>query len=806
MWGWLSVPGKHVKLLSMDPKTHRTLELPAILEQLAGYAAFSASKELARSLEPAADLAEIQRRLAETSEARLLIDTVDGITIGGAHDVRPVVRAAVRGEVLEPSDFLEIKDTLTSARRLRRTFEKAGSFPILSVLVETLQPAEGLIDQISHILDEQGRIPDNASAALGSIRAEMRVAHDRLMAKLQKLISDSKVVPMLQEPIITQREGRFVIPLRAEFKGRIKAVIHDQSSSGATLFIEPLPVVELNNRVRELELAERDEIRRLLAELSGHVAEQAEVIERNVEALAELDLAFAKARYAEMLDAHPPEVLPFKPDVVRGPGSVLRLIQARHPLLDPDQVVPIDMVLGEGIYLLVITGPNTGGKTVALKTAGLLVVMAECGLHLPAESGSMITPFESVFADIGDEQSIEQSLSTFSGHISNIIRILEHAGPRSLVLLDELGAGTDPVEGAALAQALLETFLARGVTALVATHYSGLKIFAHNTPGVTNASVEFDVESLRPTYHLSIGLPGRSNALAIASRLGLDEEIIEQARVTLTPEALRSEAMLEEIYAQRDQARAARAEAEEARKRAHQRELELNDRLEGIEAERLELLRSSQDAALEELDRLQEEIDVLRRQLAAAGLPLEAVQEIKDAAAALEDSLPEPAPRRSQRQVDEANALQPGDRVHLASINAEGIITSLSDDQAEVQVGRLRVRTSREELMSARGAKPLQAPAPSASRDAPLPSKVPPLELDLRGQNTEDALESLEQQLDAAFLTGMPYMRIIHGKGTGKLRQEVRAWLKGNRYTASFEAGSPAEGGEGVTVVHLKSH
>ena len=686
----------------MDAKTHRTLELVAILERLAGYAAFSASKQLARSLQPASDLVEIQDRLAETSEARSLINSVDGITIGGAHDVRPFVKAAARGEVLEPGDFLEIKDTLISARRLRRTFEKAGSFPLLSALVVTLQPADGLIDQISSILDERGHLPDSASPALGSIRAEMRVAHDRLMAKLQNLITDSKVIPMLQEPIITQREGRFVIPLRSEFKGRIKAVVHDQSSSGATLFIEPLPIVELNNRVRELELAERDEIRRLLAQLSGHVAEQAEVIERNVEVLAELDLAFAKARYAEMLDAHPPEVVPFKSDVERGPGSVLRLVQARHPLLDPAQVVPIDMVLGEGVYLLVITGPNTGGKTVALKTAGLLVLMAACGLHLPAESGSKITPFDSVYADIGDEQSIEQSLSTFSGHISNIIRILEQAGPRSLVLLDELGAGTDPVEGAALAQALLETFLARGVTTLVATHYSGLKVFAHNTPGVTNASVEFDVESLRPTFHLSIGLPGRSNALAIASRLGMDKDILEQARVTISPEALRTEALLEEIFAQRDLARAAREEAEEARKRAHQRELELNDRLDGIERERLDLLRSSQDGADQELGQLQDEIDGLRRKLAAARLPLEAMEKIKREADSLEDRLKEPTPRRTQREVDEAKTLRPGDRVHLASINAEGIITTLSEDQAEVQVGRLRVRTSREELMSAK--------------------------------------------------------------------------------------------------------
>ncbi|MFN2148817.1 MAG: endonuclease MutS2 [Anaerolineales bacterium] len=794
---------KHVKLLTMDAKSIQKLELPIILDRLSACAAFSASKELARGLTPTSSASQIARRLQETSEARRLLSVADDVTVGGARDVRAEAGAAERGAVLEPAQLLDIKHTLISARTLRRRFEKSDDYPALSDIALGLEPVEGLIDRISGTVDERGHVPDRASSALASIRAEARVAHDRLTSKLQNLISDSSIASMLQEPIITQRDGRFVVPLRAEFKGRLKAVVHDQSSSGATLFVEPLQVVELNNSVRELELAERDEIRRLLAELSAQVGAHAAEIRSTVDALARLDLAFAKARYADGLDAQEPLLAPFEEQDGSHPGSSLHFVQARHPLLDPAQVVPVDLVLDNGTYALVITGPNTGGKTVALKTAGLLVLMAECGLHIPVESGSGFSPFDDVFADIGDEQSIEQSLSTFSSHISNIIRILEQADSKSLVLLDELGAGTDPQEGAALAQALLEAFLARRSTTLVATHYSALKIFAHNTPGVSNASVEFDLKSLRPTYHLVIGLPGRSNALAIARRLGLEEPIIERARSMVAPEELQAETLLNEIYAQRDQAREARSQAEEARKRAHAKGLELDQRLERIEDERMQILSDARSEARGEIETLQEEIAGLRRRLAIAGQPLDALEPLEKEAGELAEQVSEPVLRAATESRAKQRPLRLGDRVFLSSINTEGVITGLSEDQVEVQVGRLRVRARQDEIRLKGEAQPSTTPPPEPTRTTPIPGGVPPLELDLRGRTAEEALEELERRLDAAYLSGMPYVRVIHGKGTGKLRQVIREWLGSNRYVGSYSSGTPAEGGDGVTVIKL---
>ncbi|MES0344051.1 MAG: endonuclease MutS2, partial [Anaerolineales bacterium] len=616
----------------MDTKDLQTLELSAVLDQLANRAAFSASKELARSLIPSDDIEQVSSRLAETTEARLLLSVKIDLTIGGAHDVRSLAEAASRGSVLDASELLDVKSTLIAARTMGRHFEKEeDSYPELCRIALDFQPAPGLIDRISKVLDEHGDVVDGASESLGAIRRDLRHAHDRLTSKLQRLISNPKIVPILQEPIITQRDGRFVIPLRAEFKGRLKCVVHDQSASGATLFVEPLQVVEFNNKVRELELAERDEIRRILAELSSLVGEQSESIRNTVEALARMDLAFAKARYAETLRANEPILRRFDPrSGGKHPGSTLKLIQARHPFLDAESVVPIDLILDPDTYILVITGPNTGGKTVTLKTAGLLVLMAECGLHIPAASGSELSLFDAIYADIGDEQSIEQSLSTFSAHISNIIRILAKAGDRSLVVLDELGAGTDPQEGAALAQALLQEFLDRRVTTIVATHFSALKIFAHGTTAVRNASVEFDIESLQPTYHLTIGLPGRSNALAIASRLGLDEKIVTDARSMVSPEELTADALLDEIHKERDLARTVRIEAEEEREKGKQLQVELRRQIDDIEAERQELMQQAREDALEELDVVREEMTLLRRRLEGAGQSLEELDSVAE--------------------------------------------------------------------------------------------------------------------------------------------------------------------------------
>jgi DNA mismatch repair protein MutS2 len=800
--------GKHVTLQPMVSKAIRTLELDAVLERLASYAAFSASKDLALALQPSQQLEEARERQAGTREARLLLSVNENLTVGGARDVRADVEAAQREAVLEPHQLLDIKHTLISARSIRRYFDKAEEhYPVLSSLAEALSEGNGLIDSITKTLDERGNVLDSASPTLAATRTQMRVAHDRLTTKLQKLISSSKVAPMLQEPLITQRDGRFVIPLRAEFKGRIKAVVHDQSSSGATLFIEPLQAVELNNQVRELELAERDEIRRILSALSADVAQRSGEIVATVEALAALDLALAKARYADAMRANEPELLPFSESKEGNhPGSCLRLENARHPLLDPESVVPVDLVLDPQCYALVITGPNTGGKTVTLKTAGLLVLMAACGLQIPAASGSALTLFSSVFADIGDEQSIEQSLSTFSGHISNIIRILDHADQHALVLLDELGAGTDPQEGSALAQALLTTFLERGITTLVATHFSSLKAFAHITPGVRNANVEFDVESLRPTYHLTIGLPGRSNALAIARRLGLEQGIIERAKAMVAPDDIQADSLLDEIREQRDLAGRVRAETELIQERAKQAEIELIRRLDQIEDERRALIEQARQGTQQELQIVQDQLRSIKRRLSLAGQPLESISALGEEIEELEAELDVPVPREDRNEPIAPANVRLGDTVYLRSIDAQGVVTSLSQDQAEVQVGRLRVRAGLHELEAA-STKSASQPTGQviSTRSTRLPEASAKVEIDLRGQTAEDALEELDRQLDAAYLSGVPFLRVIHGKGTGKLRDAIRKNLKGNRYVRSFEAGMAAEGGDGVTVIKLRS-
>jgi DNA mismatch repair protein MutS2 len=788
----------------MDSKDLEALELPKVLAGLAARAAFSASRDLALSLSPTADLAEARRRQAETGEARRLLELRPELSVGGARDVRPRVGAAARGAVLEPGDLLEIKDTLLSARDLRRSFDKLEqTFPELKAIAQGLFPSPEIVAAITRAISDRAEVLDSASPRLGEVRRELRLARDRLKSRLERLVTDPKFAPMLQEPIITQREGRFVVPLRAEYKGKLKSVVHDQSSSGATLFVEPLQVVEHNNRVRELELAEREEIRKVLTELSGRVGAEAPALEATVLALAGLDLAFTKARYAEELRAE-------EPQLKQAGGSRMWLPAARHPLLNQASVVPVDLTLEPDTQALVITGPNTGGKTVALKTAGLLALMAGCGLHLPVAPGSELALFRAVFADIGDEQSIEQSLSTFSSHISNIIRILDQADEGSLVLLDELGAGTDPQEGSALARALLGTLVERGATALVATHFPELKAYAHLTAGVQNANVEFDLENLRPTYHLSIGLPGRSNALAIAERLGLSTEIVERARSQLPAGELQADELLDEIYRQRDAAAEAGAAAEAARREALSLRAELQDRLRQIEQERQQILGAAREQSEAQLQELADELRELRRRMAAVRQPLEPTEaisadldELAVEAGELEATpaaeLPEAEPPGEPWQV------RLGEQVRLQRLDTEGEVTALDAEEAEVQIGRLRVRARLDELGPPRAASP-ELPALRPTRSVStvrLRAEAPPAELHLRGKTVEEALLELERRLDAAYSAGMPFLRIVHGKGTGRLREAVREMLRGHPYVATVEPGGQREGGEGVTVVHL---
>lgn len=791
----------------MEEKTLHTLEYHKILERLAGYAAFEVSKEKIRALRPLSDLSAARKRLAETGEARLLIEAAPNTTIGGARDVREALDLAQRGGVLTPADLLDVKATLIAARTLSRQLEReTAAYPHLTEIALSFPEPTGLVDTISKTISDRGDVLDSASADLGRIRKELEISHDRLLNRMQRLLNNKSITPYLQDSLVTQRDGRYVIPIRADAKGRVKSVVHDVSSSGATLFVEPLQVVDLNNTWRELQLAEKDELRRILAEISQAVGDHAAAIAAAVDTLAELDAVFARAKYAVDLKAIEPELKAFSPDKQgNNPGLTLKLFQARHPLLAPETVVPVDVEIDPETFVLLITGPNTGGKTVTLKTVGLIAVMAQSGLHIPAGENSEMCVFETIYADIGDEQSIEQSLSTFSGHITNIVHILAKADKRSLVILDELGAGTDPQEGAALAMAILSFLVAQGIPTLVATHYPELKAYANATSGVVNASMEFDLESLSPTYRLTIGLPGRSNALSIASRLGLREDIIETARSQIDPNDLKAEDLLDEIHRQRDLSHQARVEAEQLRQKAKSLRQELRDRLEGIEDERLDLLAQAQEEAQAQAENLQKEIREARLKLGRARQPLEAIEEVetqsRQIAAQVEtaverqrvaDDLPQPA----------ARPIRLGDRVKLRTLGQTGVVTSLSQDEAEIQVGNLRVRVELYNLELV-GGKVEEKPQVVVREGGAFRAQSPGSEISLRGMAVDEALEAMENYLDRAYAAGLPYVRIVHGKGTGKLRDAVRRELKSHSYIDRFEVGSPSEGGDGVTMAFL---
>jgi DNA mismatch repair protein MutS2 len=802
----------------MDAKTLHVLEYPKILERLKGFCDFSASMELALSLEPTDSYDLALARLAETSEARKLFSVQD-TSIGGAHDIRPGVDLAARGGVLDPQQLLDIKSTLISCREIKRSLErKTDEYPRISQLAAGLPESHGLVDAISRILSDRGEVLDSASTKLGNLRREIKISHDRLMSRLQRYLTES--ANKLQEPIITQRDGRYVIPLRAEFKGQIKAVVHDQSSSGATLFVEPLPIVELNNAMRELQLQERDEERRILHELSVQIGEHHDELKYGVENLAMLDLIFAKAKYAEELKASEPMLKELK---VAGSRSkvdqsstinlqTLKLIHARHPLLDSATVVPIDVDPKPGTRAIVITGPNTGGKTVSLKTVGLFALMAQSGLHIPVQSGSELPCFHSVFADIGDEQSIEQSLSTFSGHITNIIRILKQIDARSLVIFDELGAGTDPQEGAALARAILTHLLESGCTILVATHYPELKSFAHSTEGVVNASLEFDIKTLRPTYHLTIGLPGRSNALLIAQRLGLPQPIIESAKGEISPDDLRADKLLDDIRKERNRTSRERQKLEKARDKLDTQTKEIEKRLEKIEDERRDVLAKARAEGELEVAVLKRNIDSLKSELKKAKQPLEAIKSIEEKIEKIEEKVEAPVERQTSniaRDVPQG-LVKLGERVTVSTLGTEGVVTALGESDVEVQIGSLRVRARLVDLVRRSGDPVVsEQPAEKAQKAEGSPrtmlsgTKSPGIELNLRGKLVDEGLDELEKYLERAYSAGLLFVRIVHGKGTGKLRDAVRSALKASPYVTSYEEPKENEGGAGVTVAKI---
>jgi DNA mismatch repair protein MutS2 len=811
----------------MDEKILGTLEYYKVLRQLEKYCVFSASSELAQDLKPISDYENICLYLSETSEAKRFLRLHPDFSIGGARDIRKNVILAERGGILETSEILDIKYTLIAARNLCRRFDKhQEEFHNLFSILKEIPGPTGVVAKISSVISDDGEIFDSASIKLSGIRRDLVINHERLLSKLKKIIGDSKNSKYLQEPIITQRDGRYVIPLRSEYKGRIKSIIHDQSSSGATIFIEPVSVVSLNNKYRELHIEEDQEIRRILAELSANIGQFSSELCQVVNTLARFDFTFAKAKYAEEIMAEEPRLYETR-QVPHKEQIHFKLLQARHPLLDQKTVVPIDVELAPGILSLVITGPNTGGKTVTLKTIGLLVLMAQSGLHIPAQLGSEISVFRNIFADIGDEQSIEQSLSTFSSHIKNIIRILSLANQSSLVLLDELGAGTDPQEGAALARAILEKFVSEEITTIVTTHHPQLKIYAHSKQGVLNASVEFDIDTLKPTYRLIIGLPGRSNALAIAERLGLMKEIIDLARSDINPDELKVDDLLDEILEQRELAKISRNEAEFKRVEIEKMRFELIKHLNQLEKERLEILTKTKKDAENELEQLREEIKRARLRLKRARQPLELLSEIEEDVNLIEANL-DHFPVDEDVLIEDTKdylfsencrSLDIGTKVSIKSLGKKGIITSIVDDEIEVQVGILRIRTKVKDLSFSEDDIGLTENTNQYQKTEDKQIKkgtfkrttsvlemkpTPGIELDLRGLRADEALERLESYIDSAFLSGLPFARIIHGKGTGKLRSVVRSELSSNSQIESFEGGKGNEGGDGVTIIRLK--
>ena len=782
----------------MNPRTMRSLEYAKILTRLADQTSFSAGRELALALRPSTDFDEVARRQQETTEAKDLLDRKGGVSLGGAHDVRPQVKRAAMDAALTPQELLDIRDTLVSGRTLRRMITRgAEGWPLLAETALQIEECPNLVAEIERCINDQGEVVDGASPTLARIRRELRITHERLMTKLERLIASPKARPYLQEPFITQREGRYVVPIKADFKGRIPGLVHDTSASGATLFIEPLAVVDLGNRWRELQLEEEKEIERILQELSAQVAAQGEAIIHTVDALAKLDLAFAKARYSQAIRGWPPELAASRD------GPYLKLIRARHPLLSPDTVVPVDAHIGDAFRILIITGPNTGGKTVSLKTVGLLTLMAQAGLHLPAAEGSTLSVFSGVYADIGDEQSIEQSLSTFSSHMTNIIGILEQADERSLVLLDELGAGTDPAEGSALARAILARLLGQNITTLVATHYPELKIYAHVTPGVENACVEFDLETLSPTYELTIGLPGRSNALAIATRLGLSPPLIERARKWLTSSELEVESLLAEIKTAREETVAAQEAAQTAQREAEGAERELKKRLAALEAERREVLNQARRQAQDELAEVRKELSRIRAEMRRGEAVKEALAQAAERVEEMDEEV-KPLPRPHRPPPAGIEELAVGDTAWVVGLGREGQVMALLGDDAEVQIGGFRAKVPLGELeLRSRGRRE-ERWEPEVTVTTARPLEVG-LELNLRGLRVEEATPRLDKYLDDAYLAGLPKVRIVHGKGTGALRRLVRETLGEHPLVASFRPGDRHEGGDGVTIAELVS-
>ena len=798
----------------MEEKVLKKLEFDKIREMLADHAASAMGKELCRALVPSTDLWEIKRMLQETDEAFSLLMRYGDPSFGGLRDIRPILqRSAVQG-LLSMGELLEVADTLRTVRRIKdygiHKDQDAPVLPMLDPMFGGLVPYTELQKEIERCIISEDAMDDHASEKLFSIRKEIQTAQSRIRSELNRLIYSSSYKDMLQDSVVAMRGGRFCLPVKAEFRSSIKGLVHDQSSSGSTVFVEPMVVVNLNNQVTDLLLSEQQEIERILRAFSDKVYQYQKDLEDDLALMSRLDYIFAKAKIALSMNA----VKPTFTEEVR-----IDLPAARHPLIDPKKVVPIHVMLGGSFTTLVITGPNTGGKTVTLKTLGLLTLMGQAGLFIPASSRSVLTVVENVFADIGDEQSIEQSLSTFSSHMVNIVEIFKKVTPRSLVLFDELGAGTDPVEGAALAHAILESLRVQHILTAATTHYSELKIYALDTEGVENASCEFDVETLQPTYRLLIGVPGKSNAFAIAARLGMSEGVINQAQEYLEGNDIRFEEMMTDLELRRKQTEQEQHRVEELRREAEQLEAKARQQQEELDRRQEKILQKAREEAHEILTKAKAEADETIQSMNkairhGANVDMRALEEsrakLRKGASEMEKDMAAAADKR-RTHVDES-LLRKGTKVHLATLNTDAVILDGPDrGSVTVQAGilQMKVRTADISAIVEEDRKKPQAEK-SVSQDKGVragsfgKAQTISASVDLRGMNTEEALSTVDKYLDDAYLAGLEKVTIIHGKGTGVLRREVQKYLKRRPQVHTFRLGSFGEGDAGVTIVELK--
>ena len=785
-------------------KSAATLELPAILAMLARHAVSDAAKERALAVSPSTDAATVKRLLAETSAARGMMVKRGGPSFSGVKDVRASLSRADMGGCLNIRELMDIAGVLGAARQARSYAAGDGrgnEKTCIDGLFNSLITNRFLEDKITGSIAGEDELADAASPELASIRRLIRAASARVRDALQKIISSPYYAKALQDPIITTRSERYVVPVKAEFKNAVPGLVHDVSASGATLFIEPMAAVKANNELRELRAREKAEVERILMELSADCAEHADDITRDFGILVSLDLIFAKAKLSYEYDGMEPEIS----------ERAVALRRARHPLLPKDTAVPIDLELGGDYDTLVITGPNTGGKTVTLKTIGLMCAMAACGLHLPVADGSCVPVFDAVLADIGDEQSIEQSLSTFSSHMTNIVRILNECGPNTLILFDELGAGTDPTEGAALAISIIEYARARGAVIAATTHYAELKVYATTAKGVMNASCEFDVATLRPTYRLLVGIPGKSNAFAISERLGVPAEIIADAKGRVGTESASFEATIEKLESvrqalerDRDEAQRKLREAEENRKESAKIKIELSMRLEKAElkakrdAERIIAeARETAEAAFAEIDEMRARMNDEEDHRAANEARAALRRRLNEA----EESFAE-KPAMPEEKRGPTRPAVVGDTVELLSMGVKAEVTGINKDGSlSLRAGIMNV-TARQEEVRVTEAQPKKKVASTGNTTFRQAAVAP--ELDLRGMETLEAIPVMERYIDSAVMGKLHTVTIIHGKGTGALRQAVQQALRKNKAVKSFRLGRYGEGETGVTVVELK--